>query len=149
MPDGPPAGPAPLGPGAGGPGVPASPFESGRLGPSPLPSDTGQIRPVTPSSLPPDLHWAADDLSAPGPPTGQHAALPPSPFSGLSRLGPSRPAPAEGEVAPHLMAMSPEARAAVQSTVGNSGGSTGGRGAGQGDDIVQRGRLISFLSSVR
>jgi Domain of unknown function (DUF4388) len=149
IPDGPPPGPAPLGPGAGAPGVPASPFDSGRLGPSPLPNDTGRIPPVTPSSLPPDLHWAADDLASPGPRSGQHPALPSSPFSGLSSLGPSRPAPAEGEVAAHLVAMSPEARAAVQATVGNTGGLTGGRGGGQGDDVVQRGRLISFLSSVR
>jgi hypothetical protein len=32
--------------------------------------------------------------------------------------------------------------------VGNSGGSTG-RGGSQGEDIAQRGRLISFLSTVR
>ena len=43
----------------------------------------------------------------------------------------------------------PEARAAVQSTVGNTGGSAGARGGSQGEDIAQRGRLISFLSSVR
>jgi hypothetical protein len=45
--------------------------------------------------------------------------------------------------------MSPEARSAVQSTVGNAGGSAGARGGSQGDDIAQRGRLISFLSTVR
>jgi hypothetical protein len=93
-----------------------------------------------PSSLPPDLHWAADDTGG-GPTT--------SPFSGLSNLGPSRPAPADGEIAPHVAAMSPEARSAVQATVGNTGGSAGGRGPGQGEDIAQRGRLISFLSTVR
>ena len=78
----------------------------------------------------------------------------PSPFSGLSSLGPSRPAPAgrdphDGEMAPHVAAMSPEARSAVQATVGNTGGSAGARGASQGEDIAQRGRLISFLSTVR
>jgi hypothetical protein len=122
-----------------------SPFDGGRLGPSPR--DTGQIRPVTPSSLPPDLHWAADDTG------GGHVNGGPntSPFSGLSSLGPNRPAPGpsnDGEIAPHVAAMSPEARSAVQATVGNSGGSMPGRG-GQGEDIAQRGRLISFLSTVR
>ena len=77
---------------------------------------------------------------------------PASPFSGLSSLGPgpTRPVPAvgDGEIAPHVAAMSPKARAAVQATVGNAGGSTGA-GASQGEDIAQRGRLISFLSTVR
>jgi hypothetical protein len=124
-----------------------SPFDGGRLGPAPASHDTGQIRPVTPSSLPPDLHWAADDTGT-GDITGGGTIS--SPFSGLSSLGPARPAPTDpGEVAPHVAAMSPEARTAVQATVGNAGGSTAGRGAGQGEDIAQRGRLISFLSSVR
>jgi hypothetical protein len=124
-----------------------SPFEGDRLGPAPASRDTGQIRPVTPSSLPPDLHWAADDTGT-GDITGGGTIS--SPFSGLSSLGPARPTPVDpGEVAPHVEAMSPEARRAVQSTVGNAGGSTGGRGPGQGEDIAQRGRLISFLSSVR
>jgi hypothetical protein len=94
---------------------------------------------VNPSQLPPDLHWAADD-------TGPVS----SPFSGLTSLGPTRPAPAphDGEIAPHVAAMSPEARAAVQSTVGNAGGS-GGRGTGPGEDSALRGRLINFLSTVR
>ncbi len=124
-----------------GPSVPPSPFDNGRLGPSPL-GDTGQIRPVGPSSLPPDLHWAADD-------TGSGSVS--SPFSGLSSLGPPRPpaAPDNGEMAPHVAAMSPEARAAVQATVGNTGGSAGGSRLAPGDDAAQRGRLISFLSTVR
>ena len=127
----------------------SSPFDGGRLGPSPSAHDTGQIRPVTPSSLPPDLHWAADDTGG-----GSVNGGPSSPFSGLSSLGPaptpgpSRPPRNDGEIAPHVAAMSPEARSAVQSTVGNSGGSTG-RGGSQGEDIAQRGRLISFLSTVR
>jgi hypothetical protein len=45
--------------------------------------------------------------------------------------------------------MSPEARAAVQSTVGNAGGSAPGLGNGHGEDVTQRIRLISFLSTVR
>jgi hypothetical protein len=45
--------------------------------------------------------------------------------------------------------MTPEARAAVQSTVGNAGGAVAARGPAVGDDAAQRGRLISFLSSVR
>jgi hypothetical protein len=125
------------------PGAGPSPFDGGRLGPSPK-GDTGQIRPISPSSLPPDLHWAADDTGS-GPLNG---GPPTSPFSGLSSLGPSRPAPADGEIAPHVAAMSPDARAAVQATVGNNGGGATGRGL-QADDIAQRGRLISFLSTVR
>ena len=139
---------APSRPGSQGvppaPAAPGSPFDNGRLGPSPVGRDTGQIRPVSPSALPPDLHWAADDTGG-GPINGGPA----SPFSGLSSLGPSRPGPADNEVAPHVMAMSPEARSAVQATVGNAGGSAGARGASQGEDIAQRGRLISFLSTVR
>jgi hypothetical protein len=136
-----------------------SPFDNGRLGPSPLGGDTGQIRPVGPSSLPPDLHWAADDLGNTGP-IGPITGPVSSPFSGLSSLGPPRgSAPSmpsmpsmpdnSGEIAPHVAAMSPEARSAVQATVGNSGGSAGGSRLAPGDDAAQRGRLISFLSTVR
>jgi Domain of unknown function (DUF4388) len=143
-------------PGRDLPAEPSSPFDAGRLGPSPLPGDTGQIRPVNPSSLPPDLSWAADDINNTGPVS--------SPFSGLTSLGPgghgptgpgpsghgpSRPPRGDGEIAPHVAAMSPEARAAVQSTVGNAGGSAPGPGNGHGEDVTQRTRLISFLSTVR
>ena len=136
-----------------GPAVPPapatpSPFDDGRLGPPPVGRDTGQIRPVSGSALPPDLHWAADDTG--NIPISGNVD---SPFSGLSSLAPGgRPTPpprADGEIAPHVAAMSPEARAAVQSTVGNAGGSGGARGGSQGEEIAQRGRLISFLSSVR
>ncbi len=137
-PGAPPRRPANPGPSLGGD---RSPFDGGLLGPSPL-SDTGQIRPVPPSSLPPDLHWAADDVTNTGPVS--------SPFSGLTSLGPPpRPPSESSEVAPHVAAMSPEARAAVQNTVGNAGGGVPGRGAAQGEDIAQRSRLISFLSTVR
>jgi hypothetical protein len=154
---------SPSGPGSGRPDATA-PFDGGRLGPPPSSHDTGQIRPITPSSLPPDLHWAADDTGG-GSVNGGPAS---SPFSGLSSLGPtrpmsgqglpgsglpgpgpSRPPSRDGEIAPHVAAMSPEARAAVQATLGNAGGSTGARGGSQGEDIAQRGRLISFLSTVR
>jgi Domain of unknown function (DUF4388) len=141
-------------PGSGsGSATPSSPFDGGRLGPPPTRHDTGQIRPVNPSSLPPDLHWAADDTGS----IPLNGAPPSSPFSGLTSLGPTsvgprpepaRPAPKDGEIAPHVAAMSPAARAAVQATLGNAGGSTG-RGPAQGDDVAPRGRLISFLSTVR
>jgi hypothetical protein len=167
-PEGPTRSGSPSGPGSGRPDATA-PFDGGRLGPPPSSHDTGQIRPITPSSLPPDLHWAADDTGG-GSVNGGTAS---SPFSGLSSLGPTRPmagqglpgpglpGPAlpgpgpsrpparDGEIAPHVAAMSPEARAAVQATLGNAGGSTGARGGSQGEDIAQRGRLISFLSTVR
>ena len=95
------------------------------------------------SALPPEMHWAADD-EEPGGPTGPIT----SPFAGLSSLGPSRSG-AEGELAPHLAAMSPEARAAVEAAVGPTGGSAGARSPSTGDEVAQRGRLINFLSSVR
>ncbi|HEY8523435.1 MAG TPA: DUF4388 domain-containing protein [Acidimicrobiales bacterium] len=145
---------------------PASPsaFDPGPLGPSPLPADTGQIRPVSPAAMPPDLRWAADD----------DAGLPPTaPFSGLgagtngagngmgnglgngrSNGGPLGGPPMSGttpldpnEVAPHVAAMTPEARAAVQGTVGNTGGAAAG--LGPGEELAQRGQLLNFLSSVR
>ena len=113
-------------------------YDAGRLGSSPLPTDTGQIRPVSPSALPPDLHWAADDA-----PLGRG-------LGGLSLGGPAVPPPAPvdpSKVAPHVAAMSPEARAAVQGSIGNAGGANGG--AAVGDDLPDRGQLLNFLSSVR
>jgi hypothetical protein len=121
----------------------ASPFTGGGLVPPVDSIHTGQIRPVSSSALPPEMHWAADD-EEPGGTTGPIT----SPFAGLSSLGRPHPVP-EGELAPHLAAMSPEARAAVQATVGPTGGSAGVRSPNTGDDVAQRGRLINFLSSVR
>jgi hypothetical protein len=121
----------------------ASPFTGGGLVPPVDSIQTGQIRAVSSSALPPEMHWAADD-EGPGGTTGPIT----SPFAGLSSLGPRHPVP-DGELAPHLAAMSPEARAAVQATVGPTGGSAGVRGPNTGDDVAQRGRLINFLSSVR
>jgi hypothetical protein len=120
----------------------ASPFTGGGLIPPADSIHTGQIRAVSSSALPPEMHWAADD-EAPGGPPGPIT----SPFAGLSALGP--PSGPDGELAPHLAAMSPEARAAVQATVGPTGGSAGVRSSNTGDDVAQRGRLINFLASVR
>ncbi len=163
----PPASPAPADPGFGSrlptdlpavpssppalPGLPdtsplredTSPFSGGGLIPPVDSIQTGQIRAVSSSALPPEMHWAADD-EAPGGPTGPIT----SPFAGLGSLGPLRPG-SEGELAPHLAAMSPEARAAVEAAVGPTGGAAGARGPSTGDDVAQRGRLINFLSSVR
>jgi hypothetical protein len=110
-------------------------YETG-LGSAPLPADTGQIRPVSPSALPADLHWAADDGRNGGSPFGAPAAPAPAP-----------PPLEPGKVAPHVAAMSPEARAAVQNSVGNHGGTNGGPAIGE--DLADRGQLLNFLSSVR
>jgi hypothetical protein len=155
---------------------PVSPtaFDAGPLGPSPLPADTGQIRPVSPSSLPPDLQWAVDDQTGPGvPPAGPLGGrglgngmghgmgngnglgngYPNGNGAPGNGYGNGNGAPAGGvpldphKVAPHVAAMSPEARAAVQGTVGNTGGASGG--FGPGDDLASRGQLLNFLSSVR
>jgi len=123
-------------------------FDSGPFVPSSLPPDTGQIRPVSPGSLPPDLHWAADDASPLGR-GGLGAGLHNGMGNGGSRGGPAVPPPVPvdpSKVAPHVAALSPEARAAVQATAGNSGGSTG---PANGDDVADRGQLLNFLSSVR
>jgi Domain of unknown function (DUF4388) len=120
-----------------------SPFTGGGLIPPIDSIQTGQIRAVSSSALPPEMHWAADD-DAPGGTTGPIT----SPFAGLSSLGLPRSG-AEGEPAPHLAAMSPEARAAVAAAVGPTGGSAGPSGRTTGDEVAQRGRLINFLSSVR
>lgn len=92
------------------------------------------------SALPADLHWAANDTRG-VPPEAPH------PFSGLNSLG--APRIGDGDIAPHVTAMSSEARAAVEATVGPAGGTQGGRGSMPGDDLAQRGRLIDFLSSIR
>ncbi len=138
---------------------PVSPaaFDTGPLGPSPLPPDTGQIRPVSPSALPPDLHWAVDDEMAagvpPAPPLGPQGFGPSGPGGPRANGGPMGHPPMAGppidphKIAPHVAAMSPEARAAVQGTVGNTGGAASS--LGPGDELAQRGQLLSFLSSVK
>jgi uncharacterized protein DUF4388 len=132
---------------------PVSPaaFDTGPLGPSPLPADTGQIRPVSPSAMPPDLQWAVDDDTAAGIPpagpigghgfgNGNGGAMGANPPMAGPPIDPNK-------VAPHVAAMSPEARAAVQGTVGNTGGAA--TGLGPGDELAQRGQLLNFLSSVK
>jgi hypothetical protein len=162
-----------------GPILPPS-LDTGRLGPSPLPMDTGQIPSVSAASLPPDLSWAAEDngrlspapLSplapapmTPGPLTpGPMASGPVTPARGSMRSSapgrllsashsrtPSNGRHDSGDTAPHVGAMSPEARAAVESTIGRSGGGPGGMpmaGATQ-EQVLSRGQLLKFLSSVR
>jgi hypothetical protein len=56
-----------------------------------------------------------------------------------------------GDTAAHVQAMSTEARAAVEATVGRSGGGYGGlamSGASQ-EQLLNRGQLLRFLSTVR
>ena len=138
-------------------------LDTGRLGPSPLPTQTGQIPAVSATSLPADLSWAAEDDDVPiGPPRLS------SPLSAPSPLRPSSPPPArllpppmpsnrpntpqrhEGDPAVHVVAMSDPARAAVEATVGRAGGGPGGMpmpGATQ-EQILSRGQLFRYLTSV-
>jgi hypothetical protein len=163
-------GPLPIPDPARGPLLPPT-LDTGRLGPSPLPSDTGQIPAVAASALPSDLSWAAEDNELPiappmaagqgGPPPAPLMA-PPAPAPG-PRAAPNRlltppagrpvatPPAQQGDPAPHVVAMSPEARAAVEMTVGRSGGGQGPlqmAGAPQ-EQIMGRGHLLQFLSTVR
>lgn len=140
------------GPGEAGQGAALPPFDTGRTQ-RPRLSDTGRIRALSSSAMPADLQWAADEGPG-GPPSESH------PFSGVHSLGAPRigdggppfgggPRLGDGEVASHVAAMSPEARAAVEATIGPGGGAQGGRGPAPGDDVAQRGRLVDFLSSIR
>jgi hypothetical protein len=127
-------------------------FDAGPLGPSPLPADTGQIRPVSPSALPPDLQWAVDDETTggipPAGPIGGHGYGNGTNGGSMGTNPPMAGPPIDpNKVAPHVAAMSPEARAAVQGSVGNTGGAASG--LGPGDELAQRGQLLNFLSSVK
>jgi hypothetical protein len=177
---------------ARGPLLPPS-LDTGRLGPSPMPSDTGQIPAVSAQSLPPDLSWAAEDDQAPmapapplsspfaglgpaAPATGPGAApgrllasQPVRPPAQMARpsapampaaapMPPPAPVPApvngrhDGDPAPHLTVMTPDARSVVEAIVGRSGGGTGNVSMGGGvtpDQMMSRGHLLHFLSSVR
>lgn len=126
-------------------------LDTGRLGPSPLTHDTGQIPTIGAEALPPDLSWAAEDhappMPAPAPgslraPSGRLMANPPSRPAGNGR---------SDELAVHVTAMTPEARAAVEATLGRAGGGPGGMpGAGVSpEQIHTRSQLLSFLSTVR
>jgi hypothetical protein len=138
-----------------GPLLPPS-LDTGRLGPSPLPTDTGQIPAVAASALPPDLSWAAEDDEAPiapplapgNPRLAPAPAPPPGPLGAPGRMPNGRH---EGDAAPHVVAMSPDARAAVESTVGRSGGGQGGplQIHGTQEQILGRGHLLHFLATVR
>jgi hypothetical protein len=59
----------------------------------------------------------------------------------------------EGDPASHVVAMSPDARAAVENTIGRAGGGQGGGGPqqmpGTQEQILGRGHLLHFLSTVR
>ncbi|MFP3901431.1 MAG: DUF4388 domain-containing protein [Acidimicrobiia bacterium] len=145
-------GPGRAAPGEAGQGQALPPYDTGRTQ-RPRLSDTGRIRALSSSAMPADLRWAADEGPA-GAPRESH------PFSGVHSLGAPRiggggspfgggPRLGEGEVASHVAAMSPEARAAVEATIGPAGGAQGGRGPAPGDDVAQRGRLVHFLSSIR
>ena len=107
----------------------------------------GRSAPCRGSALPPDLHWAADD-------TGNIpiSGSVDSPFSGLSSLAPGgrptrrpvrrRDRPARGGDEPRGPRRGPVDGGQHRRVAGARGGS-------QGEEIAQRGRLISFLSSVR
>lgn len=120
-----------------------APIDGAAVGPTPVPADTGRTRTVPPPGRRSDLHWAADDGTAT--PAGGSAPAVGSPLA--TGPLPLRPT-GEGEVASHVAAMTAEARAAVQATVGNDGGSTGPP-TPTGDDDAQRGTLVKFLSSVK
>ena len=151
-------------------GLPLNGLDTGRLGPSPLPTQTGQIPAVSATSLPADLGWAAEDDEAPiGPPSLLSSPLSaPSPLPAPSPLRPSSPPPParlvqpsqpnrpstpqrhDGDPAAHVVAMSDAARVAVEATVGRAGGGPGGMplaGATQ-EQVLSRGQLFRYLTSV-
>lgn len=135
-----------------------SSLDAGRLGPSPLPPETGQIPSVAASSLPPDLSWAAEDRSGPAP--APHTPAPGTlraPGSGRLHTPPQGRRPSnghhqhQGDMAPHVGAMSDAARAAVEATIGRSGGGQGGMqmAGASPEQMMSRDQLLHFLSSVR
>jgi Domain of unknown function (DUF4388) len=83
---------------------------------------------------------SGNGISGNGAPSYGSPAVGGPPMGGGAPLDPNK-------VAPHVAAMSPEAQAAVQGTVGNTGGAS--NALGPGDDLVHRGQLLNFLSSVR
>lgn len=159
-----------------GPSLAPAPLDTGSLGAPALPvGDTGQVPIVAASSLPADLNWAAEDDEAPlgvgpGGPPSPPLGTPPAPVgrsgaplltSGPGPRPPMMPGPAtgpmgppsyaEGDTAPHVAVLSPEARMAVETTIGPAGGGSGvvpAAGATP-QEVQQRGALLGFLSSVR
>lgn len=147
-----------------GPGMGGA-LDAGQLGPSPMPVNTGQGPAIEPSSLPPDLNWAVEEEDT--------QAVPPSLLPSPSMVGatsapmsppvgsPAPPVPSfvpqgaapmqghDGDVAPHVSVLSPNARYAVEATVGPAGGGSGvvpAAGASQ-EEQYQRSALLGFLSS--
>lgn len=141
-------------------------------GVSALPDDTGQVPVVPAPSLPSDLSWAAEDDEPPlgpprmtsppvgTPPVGQAPpVMPPAPDRRVPALvtrgagmATAQHPHVEGDTAAHVAVMSPDARAAVEATVGPSGGETGfvaPRHRGSPEEARQRGALMGFLSSLR
>jgi hypothetical protein len=130
----------------------------GRLSPSSLPTETGQIPAISASALPAEMSWAAQDDEAPiGPPS--HRSPAPSPLrpqTPPTRMLAERPRPSmtpvrhEGDPAAHLVAMSPDARVAVEATLGRSGGGSGMPMAGATQEqVLSRGQLFHYLTSIR
>jgi hypothetical protein len=124
--------------------------------PLPPPHETGQIPSIAASSLPAEMSWAAQDNEAPiGPPTSvapaPSALRPPPPGRLAPPKAPRGPVRHEGDPAQHVVAMSPEARAAVEATVGRGGGGPAGMpmaGATQ-EQVLSRGQLFHYLTSIR
>lgn len=135
-------------------------LDTGPLGPSPVTHDTGQIPSLDASALPPDLTWAAEDhqhqgTHSPGPVPAPGALRSPG-----SRLMGTPPPPSRAvsngrndsnEIAGHVAAMTPAARAVIEATIGRNGGGPGGMptAGATPEQIHSRTQLLSFLSSVR
>jgi hypothetical protein len=165
-------------PSAEGPLLPP-PLDTPPPRPTSSPDDTGQVPVIPGPSLPADLSWAAEDDEPPvgppaimSPPVGTPRATPqpppmtpppghvapapefgrPSYMGGATGQHPVSGPHFEGDTAAHITAMSREARAAVEATVGPSGGGAGfvaARHQRTPDDARQRGALMGFLSSLR
>lgn len=123
----------------------------------PISSPFAGLGPAAPSSGP----GAAPGRLLQSQPTRPPAQMavppaPPTPSSLPSPMPSSLPTPTsgrhEGDPALHVVAMSPDARAAVEAAVGRSGGGPAGGMQMSGatpEQMMGRGHLLSFLSSVR
>lgn len=127
----------------------SSPFEGAGI-PSSPPLGTPPVVPPAPPSASQQLaNTGRSPLAVPGPMDGHGPAgspLPgPAPSAGPMLMGDG------GETAPHVAVMSPDARHAVESIIGPSGGGSGvvpAAGATP-EESNQRGALLGFLASVR